>query len=205
MSRGSLRRSAERALSGTAFRWGLFPLAVFLLTFPLLAMHGLLRAIEGMTILILDLSTLLFFIGLVIGLWKESLRYKGPFVMDRTIALNRPVKKVFSVLLVIGLLALAPFLISYAATLILEDLTDLSISSPALEPAVRSFFDFYFPVGIGAAILSAVSAAFSLAWDWTLGGRDRIDSDPDHARPFRRLTKAAAPNRNFQARLPVMS
>ena len=154
---------------GTAFRWGLFPLAVFLLTFPLLAMHGLLRAIEGMTILILDLSTLLFFIGLVIGLWKESLRYKGPFVMDRTIALNRPVKKVFSVLLVIGLLALAPFLISYAATLILEDLTDLSISSPALEPAVRSFFDFYFPVGIGAAILSAVSAAFSLAWDWTLG------------------------------------
>lgn len=25
---------------GTAFRWGLFPLAVFLLTFPLLAMHG---------------------------------------------------------------------------------------------------------------------------------------------------------------------
>ena len=57
--------------------------------------------------------------------------------MDRTIALNRPVKKVFSVLLVIGLLALAPFLISYAATLILEDLTDLSISSPALEPAVR--------------------------------------------------------------------
>lgn len=155
---------------GTAFRWGLFPLAVFLLTFPLLAMHGLLRAIEGMTILILDLSTLLFFIGLVIGLWKESLRYKGPFVMDRTIALNRPVKKVFSVLLVIGLLALAPFLISYAATLILEDLTDLSISSPALEPAVRSFFDFYFPVGIGAAILSAVSATFSLAWDWTLGG-----------------------------------
>ena len=123
---------------GTAFRWGLFPLAVFLLTFPLLAMHGLLRAIEGMTILILDLSTLLFFIGLVIGLWKESLRYKGPFVMDRTIALNRPVKKVFSVLLVIGLLALAPFLISYAATLILKDLTDLSISSPALEPAVQS-------------------------------------------------------------------
>ena len=136
---------------GTAFRWGLFPLAVFLLTFPLL-------------------GALLFLIGLVIGLWKESLRYKGPFVMDRTIALNRPVKKVFSVLLVIGLLALAPFLISYAATLILEDLTDLSISSPALEPAVRSFFDFYFPVGIGAAILSAVSAAFSLAWDWTLGG-----------------------------------
>ena len=90
--------------------------------------------------------------------------------MDRTIALNRPVKKIFLVLLVIGLLALAPFLISYAATLILEDLTDLSISSPALEPAVRSFFDLYFPVGIGAAILSAVSAAFSLAWDWTLGG-----------------------------------
>ena len=123
---------------GTAFRWGLFPLAVFLLTFPLLAMHGLLRAIEGMTILILDLSTLLFFIGLVIGLWKESLRYKGPFVMDRTIALNRPVKKVFSVLLVIGLLALAPFLISYAATLILEDLTDLSrISASALRRLSR--------------------------------------------------------------------
>ncbi len=158
-----------RGALGSAFRWGLLPAAVFIAVLPLLAMHGLLRAIAGTFILIANLSLLLFTAGLVIGLWKES-RKKGPFVMDRTIALNRPVKKIFSVLLLISIAVCTPYLAAWSGQLILRDLTDFSLSFPGAEPAVKAFLDVYRPAGICGIAAGAASLSLSLFYDWTLGG-----------------------------------
>lgn len=154
---------------GSAFRTGLIPVAVFLLLLPVLAMHGLLRSIAGTSILMGGACVMLFLIGLVIGLWRESVTYRGPFVLDPTIAFNRFPKKLFSVFLVLGLLGFAPLFAAQAAALILEDLTDLSLSSPSVEPAVQAFISCYRVPGAVSFAVAAAGLALSLGWDWTVG------------------------------------
>lgn len=158
-----------RGAAGTALRWGLFPLAVFLAASPLLAMHGLLRALAGMSILMTDICAIFFLTGLLIGLWKEAAAYDGPFVMDPTIALNRPVKKIFSLVMLAALVLLLPWAFSRGAVLVLEDLTDVAMNFPELLPGFESFCASYAPAGIAAALAAFVSLTLSLAYDWTVG------------------------------------
>ena len=158
-----------RGAAGSALRWGLFPLAVFLVCLPLLAMHGMLRAIAGMSLLVGNLCLLCFVLGLVIGLWKEARRYSGPVILDPTIALNKPVKKLFSVLLVAGILGMAPWTTALAGEMVLQDLTNVSIEFPAVARALAAFREQYAPTGIVCALLAFVSLCFSLAYDWLFG------------------------------------
>ena len=158
-----------KGAAGVAMRWGLFPLAVFLVCLPILAMHGMLRAIAGMSLLVGNLCLLFFVLGLVIGLWKEARRYRGPVVLDPTIALNKPVKKVFSVFLVVGILGLAPWTTCLAGEMVLADLTNVSLSSPELVSALAGFREWYFPIGLASAAISFISLCLSLAHDWLLG------------------------------------
>ncbi|MCG5031308.1 hypothetical protein MAF45_07625 [Mesosutterella sp. OilRF-GAM-744-9] len=179
-----LMRLGGRGAAGTALRWGLFPLALFLVAAPLLAMHGLLRAIAGMTLLVAGLCAICFLVGLVIGLWKESLRNAGPYVLDPTIALNRPPKKFFAALLVVSLAGFAPWLFSYSVSLILLDLTDLSLNSPKLVAVFEDFSAKVAPAGAVSLAAAAVSGLMSLGYDWTLGAViERILTAREKRRP----------------------
>lgn len=164
-----IARIGGRGALGTAFRWGLFPLAALLLALPLLAMHGLLRAMAGLAILLGVLCSIFFLGGLVIGLWKEAARYEGPFVMDRTIALNRPVKRLFSVLMLAGLALLLPWAAACSALFVLEDLENIAVNCPGLQQALVAFCHDGAPAGLAGLALSAASGLLSLGYDWTLG------------------------------------
>ncbi len=162
-------RLGGRGAAGTAIRSGLLPLAIFLLLLPLLAMHGLLRAMAGIAILMAVLCSIFFLGGLVIGLWKEAARYEGPFVMDRTIALNRPVKKLFSVLMLLGLAFLLPWAFACSASFVGEDLENFALNYPVLIESLSAFARGSAPYGAAGLVVSALSAMLSLGYDWTVG------------------------------------